>query len=309
MTVPDKGGTMKTHKLLPILLVLPLAAASLACPTRMDSLPEDGGSGGTETQTGGHGGAVQTESGSGGSTGIAGTGGALGGAGAGGTVVAGTGGMAGVTGTGGVAGATGTGGMAGVTGTGGQVGTGGITGTGGSPSTCSPACSSSTQTCVGTSCLLNDGQSCSVASQCVSNKCTPFYVDQDGDGYGTGQATGFCGTSAPVGYAAQNGDCCDTATNIAVAKLIHPGAGFQTTSAGGVCNITWDYNCSGAVEVDTNLGTGECGSGTTPPTCANVNTPFPVTDCGMTVHDSACVQTSLGTGCGVQGGLETLGCR
>ena len=156
--------------------------------------------------------------------------------------------MAGVTGTGGVAGATGTGGMAGVTGTGGQVGTGGITGTGGSPSTCSPACSSSTQTCVGTSCLLNDGQSCSVASQCVSNKCTPFYVDQDGDGYGTGQATGFCGTSAPVGYAAQNGDCCDTATNIAVAKLIHPGAGFQTTSAGGVCNITWDYNCSGAVE-------------------------------------------------------------
>ena len=79
---------------------------------------------------------------------------------------------------------------------------------------------------------FNDGQSCSVASQCVSNTCTPFYVDQDGDGYGTGQATGFCGTTPPVGYAAQTGDCCDTATNIAVAKLIHPGAGLPDHQRG-----------------------------------------------------------------------------
>jgi hypothetical protein len=305
MTVPDKGGTMKTHKLLPILLVLPLAVTSLACPTRMADGSGDGGSGGTETQTGGHGGAVQTESGTGGSTGVAGTGGALGGAGAGGTVVAGTGGMAGVTGTGGVAGATGTGAVAG---TGGEVGTGGVTGTGGSPATCSPTCSSSTQTCVGTSCLLNDGQSCSVASQCVSNKCTPFYVDQDGDGYGTGQATGFCGTTPPVGYAAQTGDCCDTATNIAVARLIHPGAGYQTTSAGGVCNITWDYDCSGSTEVNPVLGTGACASGTTYPTCENVRTPFPSSDCGMTVHDSDCTQYN-DTSCTVQGGPQVLGCR
>ncbi len=223
---------MNTHKLLPVLLLLPLAAASLACPTRI--VDDDGGSGGS-----------QMHSGTGGAAGVTGAGGASGGAGAAGTVVAGTGGMAGVTGTGGAAGETGTGGVAGVTGAGGVAG---ITGTGGSPATCNPSCSSSTQTCVGTKCLLNDGQSCSVASQCASNACTPFYVDQDGDGYGTGQATGFCGTTPPVGYSAQTGDCCDTATNIAVAKLIHPGAGYQTTSAGGVCNITWDYNCSGAIE-------------------------------------------------------------
>ena len=317
MTVPDKGGTMNTHKLIPILLVLPLVATSLACPTRMDDRRDDSGSGGSAMQTGGHGGAPQTESGTGGTAGVAG---------AGGNVLAGTGGMAGgtagaigtggavgtggVTGTGGVAATGGVVGTGGLAGTGGFVGTGGATGTGGSPVTCNPICSSSTQTCVGTSCLLNDGQSCSVASQCVSNKCTPFYVDQDGDGYGTGQATGFCGTTPPVGYSAQTGDCCDTATNIAVAKLIHPGAGFQTSSAGGLCNITWDYNCSGAVEGDAQMGV--CTTGTTYPTCATTYSDFPETDCGGTVHASACGAEdngSAGNACVGAGGNVTLGCR
>ena len=109
----------------------------------------------------------------------------------------------------------------------GSTGLGGATGTGGG---------------------LEDGQPCSLATNCASQVCTAFYVDVDGDGYGTGQAMGFCGTAAPVGYASQSGDCCDTATNLAVAKLIHPGADFQLTSAGGVCGITWDYDCSGTIE-------------------------------------------------------------
>jgi hypothetical protein len=307
MTVPDKGGTMKTHKLPPFFLALPLVATSLACPTRNIDPSDNGGSGGSETQTGGHGGAPQT--GAGGAAGL-GLGGVSGAPGSGGTGLAGAGGIAGAAGTGGVAGGTGfggalgTGGAAGVTGAGGVAG---VTGTGGSLPTCSPACSSSTQTCVGTSCLLNDGQSCSVASQCVSNNCTPFYVDQDGDGYGTGQATGFCGTTPPVGYSAQTGDCCDTATNIAVAKLIHPGAGYQTTSAGGVCNITWDYDCSGSTDVNPAFGTGQCANGTTYPTCDSVKMPFPSSDCGMTVHDSDCGQYN--TSCAVQGGPQVLGCR
>ena len=95
---------------------------------------------------------------------------------------------------------------------------------------------------------VRDGQPCSLAKDCASGTCSPFYVDVDGDGYGAGQAMGFCGTTPPVGYAAQSGDCCDSAPNLAIAKLIHPGADFQTTSAGGTCNITWDYDCSGAVE-------------------------------------------------------------
>jgi hypothetical protein len=109
MVGSDKGGTMNTHKLIPILLILPLAITSLACPTRNVSIPDDSGSGGSEMQTGGHGGAVQTGLGTGGSTGVAGAGGVLGGAGAGGTLIAGTGGTADVTGTGGEAGGTGTG--------------------------------------------------------------------------------------------------------------------------------------------------------------------------------------------------------
>ena len=163
---------------------------------------------------------------------------------------------------------------------------------------------SSTQTCVGTTCLLNDGQSCSVASQCVSNKCTPFYVDQDGDGYGTGQATGFCGTTPPVGYSAQTGDCCDTATNIAVARLIHPGASYQTTSAGGVCNITWDYNCSGTVEKNGQ----SCGACTAFPNCSCVLTDFPDQDCGTHVETAACLaESSTCSSLGNPG--YTLSCR
>ena len=158
---------------------------------------------------------------------------------------------------------------------------------------------------MGTSCLLNDGQSCSVASQCVSNKCTPFYVDQDGDGYGTGQAAGFCGTSAPVGYAAQNGDCCDTATNIEVAKLIHPGAGFQSVSAGGVCNITWDYNCSGTTDGNVQMFV-SCTN-----TCETVDMPYPEADCGTMVSHAVCtaVQSGGTTSCGSAGGPAMLLCR
>ena len=98
--------------------------------------------------------------------------------------------------------------------------------------------------------MLADAQQCVTASQCASRACNPFYRDVDADGYGTGQAVGFCTlTTPPIGYAAQTGDCCDDATNIALAKLIHPGADFQTASAGGICGgITWDYDCNGTTE-------------------------------------------------------------
>ncbi len=126
-------------------------------------------------------------------------------------------------------------------------------------------------------CLLGDGQSCTLPAQCASGACSPFYVDEDGDGYGTGQALGFCGTTTPIGYAVQNGDCCDDASHLAIAKLIHPGAGYQTTSAGGICNITWDYDCSGTVEVSGGKLTGGCSDSD----CRPVYTPFPASDVGF----------------------------
>ena len=303
-----------TTNFVPILLVLSLAATSLACPTRTISNLDGSGSagaGGSETDSGGHGGSFHFDAGPGGAAGEGDIGGASGVGGAGGSALAGTGGMAGATGTGGVAGAVGIGGMSGATGTGGMagvIGTGGMsgaTGTGGSVVTCNPACSSATQTCVGTKCLLNDGQACALASQCASNACTPFYVDQDSDGYGTGPASGFCGTTPPVGFATQTGDCCDTASNLAIAKLIHPNAGFQSVSAGGVCGVTWDYDCDGTIKKSFQL----CNACTAYPVCGCIFADYPDGDCGMTVGVGGCVPTDGANFCTSFGNPDVLKCR
>jgi len=91
------------------------------------------------------------------------------------------------------------------------------------------------------------------------------------------------------------------------ATPIHPGADFQTTSAGGVCNINWDYDCSGAVETDMRL---EC-SGVS--TCQTIMTSLDPGQCGMSVGQCSCdtLIDSNGdyrcnSGCG-SGGV--LGCR
>ena len=248
---------MKSNRLAFVLGVVPLAIATLACPTR--TVPFDAGDG-----MAGSGGSVDSStdrgvSGTGGNAGAGGNGGA---SGAG--VVSGAGGSGGTSGVGGAAGSSG---ASGVTGAGGNGGVGGASGT------------------------VRDGQQCSLAKDCTSGACTPFYVDVDGDGYGTGQAVGFCGTTPPVGYAGQSGDCCDSASNLAIAKLIHPGADFQTTSAGGVCNITWDYDCSGAVE--TNPKVEACGGAY--PQCTTTLSDRDPSTCGTGV-DKGCSCSPYGNG-------------
>jgi hypothetical protein len=300
---------MTTNKLTICLLAIPLALTALACPTKIKpGDEEDGGAGtgGATTAAGGAAGSAEGgKVGSGGAGGSKGTGGAIETGGA-----TGTGGVTstgGVTGTGGAmstGGMTGTGGAVstgGMTGTGGAKSTGGVSGTGGAPVTCNPACAS-TQTCVGTQCLSNDGQTCSLPSQCASKTCTGFYLDVDGDGYGAGSPVGFCGTAAPIGYATQNGDCCDTATNIAVAKLIHPGADFQTTAA-NVCNITWDYNCSGNTEEAFEQLTGCSAS------CQSEFQPFPESDCGQQESAVSCSLDTGGTCRQGSGAPQPLGCK
>jgi hypothetical protein len=146
---------------------------------------------------------------------------------------------------------------------------------------------------------LADGQPCSVATNCASQVCTGFYVDVDGDGYGTGQAVGFCGTTAPVGYASQSGDCCDNATNLAVAKLIHPGARAQSTSAGGVCGITWDYDCSGAVEPQIPSAV-SCGPY---PDCVSMVGSFSESGCGQPIVSKVCKPNPSSPVCDLATGL------
>ncbi len=287
---------MNSNKLSPALLFIPLGLVTLACPTRpIDKDAGSGGAGGGEAGTtgeiGGRAGATAGEGGAGGSTaGVAGTAGAAGGvAGAAGGFAGAAAGVAGAAGgfagaAAGVAGAAG--GFAGAA-AGASGAAGATTGLGGA---------------AGTSGSLEDGQPCSLAANCASHACTAFYVDVDGDGYGTGQPVGFCGTTAPIGYASQGGDCCDNATNLAVAKLIHPGADFQLTSAGGVCGITWDYDCSGATESRPNIVGCE-------PDCTHITEPYPDDDCGQTVTNQTCRMENPGTCSVVEIGSSPLTCK
>jgi len=276
-----------------LVLVLFLSLGSLACPTRpgpstdaADAAGGEGGELGTDASAG---------AGTAGNTSAGGTAGQRadgGGAGAAGADVGGSAGGAGGA----------------INGAGGAVGGGG--GAGGAASTgCSNACSS-TETCVGSTCLFKDGQQCTLANQCASEVCTPFYQDVDGDGYGTGPAIGFCGTTTPVGYAAQTGDCCDNASNLGLARPIHPHAGFQQTSAGGVCGVTWDYDCDGTIE--TQFSTGQCGPNPVYPTCTPEIIYYPESDCGTTQGNTTCfAEVLMGTQACV-GGSDTgglMGCK
>jgi hypothetical protein len=180
-----------------------------------------------------------------------------------------------IRGTGGASGIGGVAGPGGSPGSGGAVGLGGAAGVG----DLGGAGSGGVAGIAGT---VRDGQPCALSKDCTSGACTPFYVDVDNDGYGAGQAIGFCGTTPPVGYSTQSGDCCDSASNLALAKLIHPGADFQTTSAGGVCNITWDYDCSGAIE--SSPQTVACGE--TYPACTTTIVDLAETFCGTGYEDT-----------------------
>jgi hypothetical protein len=106
-----------------------------------------------------------------------------------------------------------------------------------------------------------------------------------------------------------NGDCCDTATNIAVAKLIHPGADFQTTSAGGICGITWDYDCSGTVESNPQ----DCVGCSSYPSCQCVVGNLPENSCGTSgINPHNCVVASQTQSCmhiAVSGGPGTITCK
>ena len=295
---------MKSNRrLTSILWVVPLAITTLACPTR--TLPFDGGDG-----MAGSGGSVDSGTDRGG---VSGAGGNAGGGGSGGAsgagVVSGTGGNGGASGVGGVGGAAGSSGANGVGGAAGSSGASGVGGAAGSSGASGVTGAGGNGGVGGASGTVRDGQPCSLAKDCTSGTCTPFYVDVDGDGYGAGQAVGFCGTAPPVGYAGQSGDCCDSASNLAIAKLIHPGADFQTTSAGGVCNITWDYDCSGVVETNPQ----DCLTCSAFPNCQCVTGNRPESSCGTSgISESTCSGTSQTQSCvhlTPGGGPGTIACK
>jgi hypothetical protein len=92
-------------------------------------------------------------------------------------------------------------------------------------------------------CKKLDGQSCAAASDCLSNACTNFFVDADGDHYGVGAAIKLCGSSPPAGYwtSATPADCCDSDAKA------NPGYNGDGEPGIDKCN-SWDYNCNGKTD-------------------------------------------------------------
>ena len=95
------------------------------------------------------------------------------------------------------------------------------------------------------SCKFVDGTACQSDADCMSGHCITYFVDSDGDGYGTSQEGHFCAAlnaSPPAGYAAYTGDCCDLDTGA------NPGfATSQFLEMPDACG-SFDWNCDGQLE-------------------------------------------------------------
>ena len=94
-------------------------------------------------------------------------------------------------------------------------------------------------------CKVADLQSCRTNSDCASNNCVTFFVDADGDGYGTPTEAQICtelGAQPPPGYAVLTGDCCDidSGANPGVSSSVY----FGFPDACG----SYDWNCDGKTE-------------------------------------------------------------
>jgi hypothetical protein len=172
-------------------------------------------------------------------------------------------------------------------------------------------CTSVGQTCSAGTCLVRDGEPCVAGPDCVSNVCVTFYPDLDNDSYGDpSKPQKLCGASPPSGYVTDHTDCCDDGGNLSIAALIHPGADPQPNSAGGVCGVTWDYDCDGTIEISPG-DTIKCN----PDTCSNAEvSQLPqsqiATYCGLTIGACTCSMVSPGNcagGCSV--GSGTFVCR
>lgn len=107
-------------------------------------------------------------------------------------------------------------------------------------------------------CRLVDGATCGADADCVSGHCRTFYVDADGDGYGTSQEARFCeelNAAPPPGFAAYSGDCCDLDTGA--------NPGFDNTQflqMPDACG-SFDWNCNGVIAQEQMCSTGPVACG------------------------------------------------
>jgi hypothetical protein len=93
-------------------------------------------------------------------------------------------------------------------------------------------------------CKAVDGAECSSDVDCGSGHCVTYYVDADGDGFGTASSKTFCNelnAAPPAGYAAYSGDCCD------IDNRANPGFPSGTYLEFPDACGSFDWNCNGVV--------------------------------------------------------------
>ena len=87
---------------------------------------------------------------------------------------------------------------------------------------------------------------CVTPGQCASitiavNNPSTYYVDADGDGYGSTATASFCSLTAPAGYSTNNTDCNDNDANIHAPVLYYvdaDGDGYGSTTTAMLCSST-----------------------------------------------------------------------
>jgi hypothetical protein len=127
------------------------------------------------------------------------------------------------------------------------------------PSACFLPASSSVPAC-----KFVDGTACQSPGDCVSGHCLTYYVDADGDGFGSNEAASFCeelNSKPPAGYAAYTGDCCDLDAGA------NPGFdSSQFLTMPDACG-SFDWNCNGVIAQQKTCSTGAvaCGQDCTTP--------------------------------------------
>ena len=94
-------------------------------------------------------------------------------------------------------------------------------------------------------CKLQNLEKCTADGDCASGHCLTFFVDNDGDGYGTATTASVCTTlnaPPPSGYAVLPGDCCD------IDSGANPGLPADTYFQFADACSSFDWNCDGTVE-------------------------------------------------------------
>jgi hypothetical protein len=100
-----------------------------------------------------------------------------------------------------------------------------------------------------------NGSACNQPGDCESNVCTRWFLDVDGDGFGSQGPSGFlsfCGPNVPnvpgQRFVARADDCCDAIFDVRPGQTVGGEASYFCPAAsarGGMAFNSFDYNCDG----------------------------------------------------------------